>query len=103
MKDEKAINKLMKGNLPQFSDEKDWEAIIFELKLILARVWSHKEALDITDFMTHPNYHNSPSEDMEIRADNLIHYALTTSAKKDSYRMLNYRFYQQAIETQFHA
>jgi hypothetical protein len=40
-KDEKAIQKIMKSKLPQFSDEKDWEAAIFELKLILARVWPH--------------------------------------------------------------
>ena len=37
IKDEKAIQKLMKSKLPQFSDEKDWEVAIFELKLILDR------------------------------------------------------------------
>ena len=36
-KDEKAIQKAMKGKLPEFSDEKDWETAIFELQLVLAR------------------------------------------------------------------
>ncbi len=38
IKDDKAIQKIMKGILPQFSDEKDWEIAIFEHKLVLARV-----------------------------------------------------------------
>ena len=37
-KDDKAILKIMKSTLPQFSNETDWELSIFELKLILARV-----------------------------------------------------------------
>jgi hypothetical protein len=74
-KDEKAIQKIMKSKLPQFSDEKDWEAAIFELKLILARVRPHKDEMDITDYMTNFHYHRSLTEDMETRADNLLYYA----------------------------
>ena len=37
-KDEKALIKIMKSTLPQFTNETDWELAIFELKLILARV-----------------------------------------------------------------
>ena len=39
---EKAMQKVMKGKLPEFSDEKDWEAAIFELQLVLDRVWHIK-------------------------------------------------------------
>jgi hypothetical protein len=88
IKDEKAIQKLMKSKLPLFSDEKDWEAAIFELKLTLDRIWPHKDEMDITDYMTDPGHRRSLREDMETRADNLIYYALTMSAKKDSYAKL---------------
>jgi hypothetical protein len=87
-KDDKAIQKIMKSKLPTFSDEKDWEAAIFEIKLILARVWPHKEDMDITDYMTNSTYRRTHTEDLETRADHLIYYALTMSAKKDSYAKL---------------
>jgi hypothetical protein len=88
IKDDKAIQKIMKRILPQFSDEKDWEIAIFELKLVLARVWPHRDEMDITDYMTNNYYCRSLTEDMETRADHLIYYALTMSAKKDSYAKL---------------
>ena len=84
-KDEKAIVKLMKSTLPKFSNEADWEMAIFELGLVLDRVWPHKEEMDIMDYMTLPHYHQSPTADMEDRADRFIYFALTMSAQKDSY------------------
>jgi hypothetical protein len=88
-KDERAIQKVMKGKLPEFSDEKDWESAIFELKLVLARVWPHKDVMDIVEYLTTSYYHKSHlTRDMETRADNLIYYVLTMSAKKDSYAKL---------------
>ena len=51
-KDEKSIVKIMKSTLPQFSNEADWEMAIFELGLILDRVWPHADELDIVDSMT---------------------------------------------------
>ena len=87
-KDEKAIAKLMKCTLPQFSNELDWEMAIFELRLVLARVWPHKEEMDITEYMTNNFYRQPFSSDMEERADTLIYYALTMSAKKGSYAKL---------------
>ena len=87
-KDEKAIAKLMKCTLPQFSNELDWEMAIFELRLVLARVWPHKEEMDITEYMTNNFYRKPFSSDMEERADTLIYYALTMSAKKGSYAKL---------------
>jgi hypothetical protein len=87
-KDEKAVVKLMKSKLPQFSNEADWEISIFELGLVLDRVWPHKDELDIVDYMTSPFHRRSVMEDMETRADCLIYFALTMSAKKDSYAKL---------------
>ena len=84
-KDEKSIVKIMKSKLPQFSNEADWEISIFELSLVLDRVWPHKDQLDIIDYMTTAFHRRSMSGDMEERADRLIYFALTMSAKKDSY------------------
>ena len=87
-KDEKALIKIMKSTLPQFTNETDWELAIFELKLILARVWPHKDKMDITDYMTCTMDYAFYTKDMEMRADNLIYYALTLAAKKGSYAKL---------------
>ena len=58
---------------------------VFELGLVLDRIWPHKDELDIVDYMTSSTYRRSFSGDMENRADRLIYFALTLSAKKDSY------------------
>jgi hypothetical protein len=84
-KDEKSIVKLMKSTLPKFSNEVDWEMAIFELGLVLDRIWPHHDEMDINDYMTSPTHRRSFSGDMENRADKLIYFALTLSAKKDSY------------------
>ena len=86
IKDEKAMVKLMKSNLPQFSNETDWEMAAFELILVLDRIWPHKQTLDIAQYLriTYSHY----DKDMERRADSLIYFALTLSAKKDSYAKL---------------
>ena len=86
-KDEKSFLKLVKNVLPQFSDESDWEMAIFELTLILERVWPHKDKLNIKSYMTQARYYVS-NRDMENRADRLIYFALTVSAKKDSFAKL---------------
>ncbi len=78
----------MKSKLPQFSNESDWEMSIFELSLILDRVWPHKDELDIITYMTSLHHYRSGTGDMEDRADRLIYFALTMSAKKDSYAKL---------------
>jgi hypothetical protein len=87
-KDEKTIVKLMKSKLPQISNEIDWELSIFELSLILDRIWPHKDELDICDYMTSAFHRRSLSGDMEDRADRLIYFALTMCAKKDSFAKL---------------
>ena len=55
-KDEKSIAKRMKSNLPKFSNEVDWEMALFELGLLLDRIWPHKDELDIVDYMTSSTY-----------------------------------------------
>jgi hypothetical protein len=87
-KDEKSIVKIMKSTMPKFSNEADWEMAIFELGLILDRVWPHKDEMDIMEYMTTPNWHRSRTEDMENRADRLIYFALTMAAQKGSYAKL---------------
>ena len=82
-KDEKSLEKLMKSTLPQFSNEADWEMSIFEISLIIDRVWPHKDDLDIVEYMTNPVY--TSHTDFGRRANSLIYFALTTAAKKDSY------------------
>ena len=88
-KDEKSIVKIMKSKMPQFSNEVDWEMSIFELGLVLDRVWPHGDKLDIVEYMTSPNYQRSLTEDMETRADRLIYFALTTASKNDSFAKLH--------------
>jgi hypothetical protein len=78
----------MKSTLPKFSNDADWEMAIFELSLVLDRVWPHKDEMDIMEYMTTPNWHRFVTEDMEDRADRLIYFALTTAAQKDSYAKL---------------
>ncbi len=56
---------------------------MFELSLVLDRVWPHKDDLDIMEYRTNPSYHSST--DMNRRADCLIYFAFTTAAKKGSY------------------
>jgi len=85
-KDDKAMVKLMKSTLPQFSNEHDWEMAAFELTLVLDRVWPHKQALNISDYLLTTYSHFD--RDMEKRADSMIYFALTLSAKKDSFAKL---------------
>ena len=84
-KDEKSIVKLMKSTLPKFSNEVDWEMAVFELGLVLDRIWPHRDSMDIMEYMQSSTHRRSYSGDMEDRADRLIYFALTSSAKKDSY------------------
>jgi hypothetical protein len=79
-KDDKAMLKLMKSILPQFSNEHDWEMASFELALVLDRIWPHKPDMNISEYLTAK--YSSHDRDLERRADSLIYFALTLSAKK---------------------
>ncbi len=87
-KDEKAIVKLMKSTLPKFSDQRDWEVAMFELSLVLDRVWPYKDQMDILKYMDDESKWTTYPPGLEIRADRIIYFALTLSAEKDSYAKL---------------
>ena len=87
-KDEKAIVKLMKSTLPKFSDQRDWEVAMFELSLVLDRVWPYKDQMDILKYMDDERKWTTYPPGLEIRADRIIYFALTLSAEKDSYAKL---------------
>jgi hypothetical protein len=55
----------------------------FELALVLDRIWPHKPDMNISEYLTAK--YSSRDRDLERRADSLIYFALTLSAKKDSY------------------
>ncbi len=59
----------MKNTLPKFSNETDWEMAIFELGLVLDRIWPRKDEMDIMNYMTSFTHRRSSSGDMEARAD----------------------------------
>jgi hypothetical protein len=92
-KDEKSIVKLMKSTMPKFSNEADWEMAIFELDLVLDRVWPHKDELDIMDYMTSFTHRRSGSGDMEARADR-------PQLRKTP--MPNYKFWHHVIKKLYH-
>ncbi len=48
-------DEIMKSTLPTFSNETDWEMAIFELGLVLDRIWPHKHEMDIMEYMTPHN------------------------------------------------
>ena len=37
--------------LPVFSDGSEWEAVVFELKINLEKVWKHSKEMDIVDYL----------------------------------------------------
>ena len=77
--------KLDKIKITPFSDAKDWESTLFELKLILRQVWRDK-ALDITQYITDDSYamsvHGTHSQK---KADELIYYILSTGSVRGSF------------------
>jgi hypothetical protein len=70
--------KLDKVKITPFSDAKDWESTLFELKLVLRQVWRDK-ALDITQYITDETYAASVyGTHSQKKADELIYYILST-------------------------
>ena len=37
--------------LPPFSDGSEWEAVVFELKINLEKVWKHSKQMDIVEYL----------------------------------------------------
>ena len=77
--------KLDKVKITPFSDAKDWESTLFELKLVLRQVWRDK-TLDIARYITDETYaasvYGTPSQK---KADELIYYVLSTGSVHGSF------------------
>jgi hypothetical protein len=69
--------------LPTFSDGSEWEAVVFELKINLEKVWKHSKELDIVDYLE-GNRQFCKIEFIN-KADKIIYHAIVTAAKRDSF------------------
>ena len=69
--------------LPTFSDGSEWEAVVFELKINLEKVWKHSKELDIVEYLEG----NQKSRKIEFNkmADKIIYHAIVKAAKRDSF------------------
>ena len=77
--------KLDKVKITPFSDSKDWESTVFELKLILQQVWRDK-SLDIIKFLTDKKYAlGVTGSPQQIKADKLIYYILSSGSVRGSF------------------
>ena len=71
--------------IPPFSDAKDWESTVFELKLILQQVWRDKN-LDIIKYLSDGTYASSMEGSVsKSRADKVIYYILSSSSARGSF------------------
>ncbi len=77
--------KLDKIKITPFSDAKDWESTLFELKLILRQIWRDSK-LDIISYITNDSYaHSVAGSKSQIKADQLIYYILSAGSVRDSF------------------
>ncbi len=77
--------KLDKIKITPFSDAKDWESTLFELKLVLRQVWRDK-TLDITQYITDETYAASVYDThSQKKVDELIYYILSTGSVRGSF------------------
>ena len=77
--------KLDKIKITPFSDAKDWESTLFELKLILRQVW-RDSTLDIISYITDDTYAQSVAgSKSQMKADQLIYYILSAGSVRDSF------------------
>ena len=71
--------------IPPFSDAKDWESTVFELKLILQQVWRDKN-LDIIKYLSDDTYASSMDGSVsKSRADKVIYYILSSGSARGSF------------------
>jgi len=77
--------KLDKIKITPFSDGKDWESTLFELKLILKQVWKDS-SIDITRFISEKKYAASLSSSPALfKANELIYYILSVGSTRGSF------------------
>ena len=77
--------KLDKIKITPYSDSKDWESTVFELKLVLQQVW-RDTSLDIIRYLTETKYALSEmGSSAQVKADKLIYYILSSGSVRDSF------------------
>ena len=69
--------------LPVFSDGSEWEAVVFELKINLEKVWKHSKEMDIVDYLD--GIQQFCHKDIIKKADKIIYHAIVTAAKRESF------------------
>jgi len=69
--------------LPVFSDGSEWEAVVFELKINLEKVWKHSKEMDIVDYLE--GIQQKCTIDYIKKADKIIYHAIVTAAKRESF------------------
>ena len=77
--------KLDKIKITPFSEAKDWESTVFELKLLLKQVWKDP-TLDIGQYLSDDSYAASKTKSKAaITADRLIYYILSVGSVRGSF------------------
>ena len=77
--------KLDKIKITPFSDSKDWESTVFELKLLLRQAWKDP-SLDIIKYLTDERYAaNESSSPAATKANQLIYYILSVGSVRGSF------------------
>ena len=77
--------KLDKVKITPYSDAKDWESTLFELKLVLRQVWSDP-SFDIAQYISDKTYAASVlGTRSQKTADELIYYILSTGSVRGSF------------------
>ncbi len=85
-----------KIKITPFSDGKDWESTLFELKLILKQVWKDS-SIDITRHITEKRYAASLSPSPALlKANELIYYILSVGSTRGGHPAM-----EVAIKVQF--
>jgi hypothetical protein len=77
--------KLDKIKLTPFSDAKDWESTVFELKLLLRQAWKDT-SLDILRYITDDRYAaGAKASASAVKANQLLYYILSVGSVRGSF------------------
>ena len=77
--------KLSKIKLTPFSDAKDWESTVFELKLLLRQAWKDT-SLDILRYITDDRYAaGAKTSASAVKANQLLYYILSVGSVRGSF------------------
>ena len=77
--------KLDKIKLTPFSDAKDWESTVFELKLLLRQAWKDT-SLDILRYITDDRYAaGAKTSASAVKANQLLYYILSVGSVRGSF------------------